>query len=232
MGERRLPTAEDVVKKIKDDGDFDALRLKIIRAVKENEDLRKNIVDQVKQSDVLNDEGSEDLKPRQLSDAIYQELGRKIMGQISDEIWKAIQLNDSIKEDIRSTVEHVFNKMVSTEALNPKVSNNSSFSHEIQIAGREANGIIKTSITTPTREANILNSNEANEPLAFASSVDKIDESKNSDLLENEQSPGLIQNTKELFKQGKDQPPGLGSSRGGGGGGEADDDSDLPPGFS
>ncbi|PKU63648.1 hypothetical protein MA16_Dca016014 [Dendrobium catenatum] len=36
MGERRLPTAEDVMKKIKDDGDFDALRLKIIRAVKEN----------------------------------------------------------------------------------------------------------------------------------------------------------------------------------------------------
>ncbi|KAH0464894.1 hypothetical protein IEQ34_004997 [Dendrobium chrysotoxum] len=236
MGERRLPTAEDVMKKIKDDGDFDALRLKIIRAVKENEDLRKSIVDQVKQSDVLNHEGSEDLKPRQLSDAIYQELGRKIMGQISDEIWKTIRLNDSIKDDIRSTVEHVFNKMVSTEAQGSKVSNNSSFSHEIQIAGREANGITKTSITTPTREANILNSNETNEPPACASSVDKIDVSKNSDLQENEQSPGLIQNTKELFKQAKDRPPGLGSSHdgggGGGGGGEVDDDCDLPPGFS
>ncbi|KAI0520539.1 hypothetical protein KFK09_008015 [Dendrobium nobile] len=234
MGERRLPTAEDVMKKIKDDGDFDALRLKIIRAVKENEDLRKNIVDQVKQSDILNHEGSEDLKPRQLSDAIYQELGRKIMGQISDEIWKTIRLNDSIKDDIKSTVEHVFNKMVGTEAQGTQVSSNSSFSHEIQIAGREANGIIKTSMTTPTREANILNSNETNEPPAFASTVDKIDASKSSDLQENEQSPGLIQNTKELFKEAKDRPPGGGSSHGsgdGGGGGEADDDSDLPPGF-
>ncbi|KAH0470986.1 hypothetical protein IEQ34_000709 [Dendrobium chrysotoxum] len=146
------------------------------------------------------------------------------MGQISDEIWKTIRLNDSIKDDIRGTLEHVFNKMVSTESQRSKVSNNSSFSHEIQIARREDN------------EAKILNSNETNEPLGFASNVVKIDKSKNSDLQEHEQSPGLIQNTKELFKQAKDQPSGLGSSHGdrscGGGGNEAYDDSDLPPRYS
>lgn len=152
------------------------------------------------------------------------------MGQISDEIWKTIRLNDSIKDDIRRTVELVFNKMVGIEVQGTQVSNNSSFSHESQIAAREANGIIKTSMTTPTREANILNSNETNEPPALASGVDKIDVSVSSDLQENEQSPGLIQNTKELFKQANDRPPGVGSSHGDGGG-EVDDDSDLPPGF-
>lgn len=39
-GERR-PTAEEVIARLKDDGDFDSLRLKIIRKVKENVSLPK-----------------------------------------------------------------------------------------------------------------------------------------------------------------------------------------------
>lgn len=33
------PKAEDVISKLKDDGDFDALRLKIVRKIKENVSL-------------------------------------------------------------------------------------------------------------------------------------------------------------------------------------------------
>lgn len=40
-GERR-PTAEEVIARLKDDGDFDSLRLKIIRKVKENVSLPKD----------------------------------------------------------------------------------------------------------------------------------------------------------------------------------------------
>lgn len=39
------------------------------------EELRSSIVSEVRQSMVLNEDGSEKLKLRQLSDAIYQELG-------------------------------------------------------------------------------------------------------------------------------------------------------------
>lgn len=39
------------------------------------EELRSSIVSEVRQSVVLNEDGSEKLKLRQLSDAIYQELG-------------------------------------------------------------------------------------------------------------------------------------------------------------
>lgn len=39
------------------------------------EELRNSILAEVKQSVVLNEEGSEKLKMRELSDAIYQELG-------------------------------------------------------------------------------------------------------------------------------------------------------------
>ncbi|XP_020570825.1 uncharacterized protein LOC110017974 [Phalaenopsis equestris] len=231
MEERRLPTREDVVKKIKDDGDFDTLRLKIIRAVKENEELRKSIIDQVKRSDILNKDGSEDMKPRQLSDAIYEELGRKITGQISDEIWKTIRLNESIKDDIKGTVEHVINKMVNPMPQT-SLGSNPSPTQENQIIGREANGIIKTSIITPASEANISNSNKTYEPPGFGSGDADNGESKNSDLQENEQRAGLIQNPQELLKPIEDVECGFGSSGGGGGGsGEVDDDTDLPPGF-
>jgi hypothetical protein len=39
------------------------------------EELRKTIVEEVKQSLVLNDETSEKIKIRDISDALYQELG-------------------------------------------------------------------------------------------------------------------------------------------------------------
>lgn len=111
---RRRPTAEEVITRLKDDGDFDTLRLQIINKVKENEELRKSIIMEVKQSQILNQDDSENLKPRQLSDAIYQEVGKKIMGHISDEVWKVIRSSNT-KDDIRGTVESVYDRIV-----NPK----------------------------------------------------------------------------------------------------------------
>ncbi|KAF8673593.1 hypothetical protein HU200_048603 [Digitaria exilis] len=108
----RRPTAAEVVGRLKDDGDFDALRRAIVRKVKDNEALRNKIISEVKQSVVLQEEGSEKLKLKELSNAIYQDIGSKIMGQISDEVWSIIQ---STETDIRGTVEAVYNRILNPE---------------------------------------------------------------------------------------------------------------------
>ncbi|KAM0914125.1 hypothetical protein ACQ4PT_011681 [Festuca glaucescens] len=109
---RRQPTAAEVVGRLKDDGDFDALRRAIIRKVKDNEVLRNNIIAEVKQSMVLSEDGSEKFKLKELSDAIFQDVGSKIMGQISDEVWSVIQSKET---DIRGTVEVIFNRIMNSE---------------------------------------------------------------------------------------------------------------------
>ncbi|KAK8549723.1 hypothetical protein V6N13_073502 [Hibiscus sabdariffa] len=55
MGEenKRISKEEEIAK-IKDDGDFDKLRLKIIRKLKDSEELRNGIIAAVKQSAALN----------------------------------------------------------------------------------------------------------------------------------------------------------------------------------
>ncbi|KAJ0815862.1 hypothetical protein HanPI659440_Chr00c28g0736861 [Helianthus annuus] len=68
-------TCDDVISKLKDDGDFDKLRIKIIRKIKENEELRNSIVSIVKESVAINRPGVENTKVRQLSDAIHHEVG-------------------------------------------------------------------------------------------------------------------------------------------------------------
>ncbi|XP_042510314.1 uncharacterized protein LOC122085797 [Macadamia integrifolia] len=108
-------SAEEVISKLKDDGDFDRLRLKIIRKLKEDEDLRNNIISMVKQSEALNSQGAENLKPRQLSDAIHEEIGDKVMAQISDGLWTVIRSGDGMKSEITDTVKSVYDKLA-----NPK----------------------------------------------------------------------------------------------------------------
>ncbi|KAF5195751.1 hypothetical protein FRX31_014662 [Thalictrum thalictroides] len=78
----KLISAEEVISKLKDDGDFDKLRLKIIKKVKENEELRNNIIATVKQSAALNRAGAEKFKPRELSDAIHEEIGMNLASPI------------------------------------------------------------------------------------------------------------------------------------------------------
>ncbi|KAK6935293.1 hypothetical protein RJ641_035448 [Dillenia turbinata] len=141
--ERKMQiSSEDVISKLKDDGDFDRLRLKIIRKLKDNEDLRNSIASLVKQSTALNRPGAENMKPRQLSDAIHEEVGYvlelaslcqcllayghlksfsllvhwgQIMSQISDNLWEIIRSADGMKSEITDTVQSVYNKL-----LNPK----------------------------------------------------------------------------------------------------------------
>ncbi|XP_040951501.1 uncharacterized protein [Gossypium hirsutum] len=117
---------EEVIAKLKDNGDFDKLRLKIIRKLKDN--LRRicnNIISAVKQSAALNRLGSENMKVRQLSDAIHDEVGifhvvnnvnvnatlqffimirNKVMGQISDSLWEIIRSKGSTRTGITETV--------------------------------------------------------------------------------------------------------------------------------
>ncbi|KAF6160267.1 hypothetical protein GIB67_019036 [Kingdonia uniflora] len=105
-------SAEQVIGKLKDEGDFDKLRLKIIRKLKENEALRNNIISAVKQSAALNRVGAENLKPRQLSDAIQEEIGNTVMAQISDGLWEVIRSNDGMQSEIKETVESVYNRLL------------------------------------------------------------------------------------------------------------------------
>ncbi|CAI9759421.1 unnamed protein product [Fraxinus pennsylvanica] len=103
--------AEDVISKLKDEGDFDRLRVKIVRKLKENEELRNNIISMVKKSVALNHPGAENMKPRQLSDAIHKEIGEKVMSQISDGVWNIIRSGDGMKTEIVETVQSVYNKL-------------------------------------------------------------------------------------------------------------------------
>uniref|UniRef100_A0A5B7BM72 BOD1/SHG1 domain-containing protein n=1 Tax=Davidia involucrata TaxID=16924 RepID=A0A5B7BM72_DAVIN len=105
-------SADDVISKLKDDGDFDRLRLKIIRKIKENEELRNSIISMVKQSAAFNRPGAENMKPRQLSDAIHQEVGDKVTSQISDGLWEIIRSADGMKSEITDTVQSVYNKLL------------------------------------------------------------------------------------------------------------------------
>ncbi|OWM71947.1 uncharacterized protein LOC116189386 [Punica granatum] len=105
-------TKEEVIAELKDDGDFDRLRLKIIRRLKDNEELRDKIISIVKQSAALNRPGAENMKPRQLSDTIYEEVRGEVMGHISEGLWGIIKSPDGMKTEITDTVESVYRKLV------------------------------------------------------------------------------------------------------------------------
>nr|XP_010936260.1 uncharacterized protein LOC105055927 [Elaeis guineensis] len=220
----RRPTAEEVIAKLKDDGDFDELRLKIIRKVKENEELRNSIVTEVKQSVVLNEEGSEKLKLRQLSDAIYQELGSKIMGQISDEVWKVIKSNES---EIRGTVESVCDRIVKPEERKEDCSS------PLKQQSRSGKEDHASQITASTCDSNATD-NEPQEPPGFPVADRqgrKSNEVEHKDMLHDQKS-----NKDDLHcPQPVDDavPPGFGPQINGmdqpdGG---SDEDPDVPPGF-
>ncbi|KAI3985281.1 hypothetical protein MKX01_033595 [Papaver californicum] len=115
MDKKRKIGEEEVISQLKDEGDFDKIRVKIIRRVKENEELRNNIISAVKQAAALNRPGAKKLKPRQLSDAIYDEIGNTVMTQISDALWGVIRSRDGLEDEIRESVKSVYNRL-----LNPK----------------------------------------------------------------------------------------------------------------
>ncbi|KAJ4889809.1 Uncharacterized protein Rs2_29557 [Raphanus sativus] len=96
------------MEKLKDDGDFDSLRLQIIRRLKDNEELRNSMISVVKESRALNGGDAQNMKPRQLSDAIFQEVGSKMLSQLSDGLWEIIRSEDGMKKEIRDTVQSVY----------------------------------------------------------------------------------------------------------------------------
>lgn len=236
---RQRPTAEEVISRLKDDGDFDNLRRKIIRKVKENEELRNSIITEVKQSEVLDQDGSENLKPRQISDAIYQELGKKIMGQISDEVWKVIR-NETTKEDIRGTVESVYDRI-----MNPKPKEEVRQSSPAKHKTNKQNGI--SAAQAPSWEANMCNESEPQMPPGFSLCDNKV-EHKGSHQEQHRHFPleEAVHNLTNM--EDDDMPPGFAIPVTGAdaatiphGGGDADmplgsisgvnEDIDMPPGF-
>ncbi|WOL09058.1 hypothetical protein Cni_G17811 [Canna indica] len=220
----RQPMADEVIGRLKDDGDFDSLRLKIIRKVKENEELRSSIVSEVKQSVVLNEDGSEKMKLRQLSDAIYQELGSKIMGQISDEVWKVIR---SYENDIRGTVESVYDRIVKPEAN--KI-DGSSPSKEPPTDGKEDR---VSSATPSTGEKKASDGNTQTEAAPGFIATDQQSSKVEATTMLHDEQPQSSNGGHNNQEQVDVVPPGFGplansaASRGG----VSDEDPDVPPGF-
>ncbi|KAF3330979.1 hypothetical protein FCM35_KLT04333 [Carex littledalei] len=181
------PTAEEVIDRIRDDGDFDSLRLSLIRNLKHNDELRKGIVEEVKQSLVLNDDISDKIKIGDLSDALYQELGGKIMGKISDEVWDVI---NSSEQEIQETVESVYYRILNPEKEKKKDPSNSALGNSQNCIKQE---------------------NEPDEPPGFALPT------KDNEPLENDVTPpgfGPAGDVNEMAKGGPseddlDAPPGF-----------------------
>lgn len=207
---RKRPSADDVIAKLKDEGDFDNLRSNIIRKIKDNEELRKSIIAEVKQSAIFDQEGSESLQPKQLSDSIYQELGKKIMGQISDEVWKVIRSNENVKADIRGTVESVYNRIINPEVR--KEVGNSSPSKESTINGKS---ISPQKVSTV--EANKCDESELREPPGFGQCIQLAGDHNKVECEEQ----GEAQRPHSLTEEVPHHLPNT----------VDDDDEDMPPGF-
>ncbi|CAL5198072.1 unnamed protein product [Lathyrus oleraceus] len=148
---------EEVIAKLKDDGDFDKLRLKIIRKLKDNEELRQYITSIVKQSEALNRAGAENMKPRQLSDVIYEEVGENVMSRISDSLWQIIRSDDGMKGEITETVQSVYDKLA-----NPKGKDDVLLSTSDAMPGQT-----QGETASATENDDSLHENEPQEPPGF-----------------------------------------------------------------
>lgn len=204
---------EEVIAKLKDDGDFDRLRLKIVRKLKDNEELRQDITSIVKQSVSLNRAGAENLKPRQLSDAIYEEVGDKVMSQISDSLWQIIRSGDGMKSEIIETVQSVYEKLAKPNGKD-----------EVMLSASDVMPIQRQGETTSAAEIDdTLHENEPNEPPGFT----LLHTHLNNDNHE-EQDKGKVQVQVQGFtaEQKEDSQPSQVAH------GEGDVNSNAPPGFS
>ncbi|KAK6130113.1 hypothetical protein DH2020_036129 [Rehmannia glutinosa] len=104
----------DGLRPLANGGEAEARRTDISGKIFSNspqEELRSNIISMVKQSAALNRPSAENMKPRQLSDAIHQEIGDKVMSQISDGVWSVIRSPDGMKSEITETVQSVYDKL-------------------------------------------------------------------------------------------------------------------------
>ncbi|BAT75931.1 hypothetical protein LR48_Vigan01g221400 [Vigna angularis] len=202
---------EEVITKLKDDGDFDRLRLKIVRKLKDNEELRQHIASIVKQSVALNRAGAENMKPRQLSDVIYEEVGDKVMGQISDSLWQIIRSGDGMKKEIMETVQSVYDKLA-----NPKGKD------EVMLSTSDVMPIQRQGETASATEIDdTLHENEPDEPPGFTLGHNHLNNNEDQDKGKVQvQVQGLTAERKEDSHPPQDTR------------GEDDVDGNAPPGFS
>ncbi|KAI3727556.1 hypothetical protein L6452_16172 [Arctium lappa] len=229
-GVNRKISCDDVISKLKDDGDFDRLRLKIIRKLKENEELRNSIVSIVKQSVALNRPGAENMKPRQLSDAIHQEVGGKVNEQISDGLWEIIRSPDGMKSEITETVKSVYDKL-----SRPKQDENGESSGHVPKRIRKEHDGHRSNLGS-TDEADGLSDNEPKEPPGFSQTVTHqidigLQQTKpEGNILLVMEEEGKEKPEKPLENDGS-SPPGFNQQKEEGDDDGSDEDLDAPPGF-
>ncbi|KAI3906188.1 hypothetical protein MKW92_007338 [Papaver armeniacum] len=235
MANKRKIGADEVISQLKDDGDFDKIRVKIIRTVKENEELRTNIISAVKQSAALNRPGAEKLKPRQLSDAVLMRLGKlvmlwsTVMTQISDALWGVIRSRGGLEDEIRETVKSVYNRLMNPKGrkwmshLLPLAQEDVAmkFERENNLSEIEPEGPPGFNMCNPQSNNSEAENKEA-QPVVSQLAVDgvKVKEEPNHE------------NDAPQFNDGPSVPPGFGSSA------DSkepsyisDDDPEFPPGF-
>ncbi|KAL5219376.1 hypothetical protein ABZP36_020060 [Zizania latifolia] len=159
---------------------------------------------------VINEDGSEKLKLKDLSDAIYQDIGSKIMGQISDELWSVIQSNET---DVQGTVEAVYNRMMNpdrqqdTERSSKKLKRNA---REEQVFPANASPSVAVQ----------LEDDDPEEPPGFGFS----DHQRNN-IIATQQRPSNTDNHNQV-KPNEGEPNAISCP-----GDDDTDDPDVPPGF-
>ncbi|RZS09642.1 hypothetical protein BHM03_00040755 [Ensete ventricosum] len=209
-GERR-PTAEEVIARLKDDGDFDSLRLKIVRKVKENVSLP-------------NDSSFSLRLPSATDTTKYYFCRSKIMGQISDEVWKVIK---SCENDIRGTVESVYDRIVK-----PEVNKQDSASPQRRLpVGDEKD---QASLVAPsTCETNVSDGNEQMEVLPGFCSTDQPSSKVEHAVMLHDEQPHSSNEVLNDPEQIDAVPPGFGPPVNSSiiPVGVSDEDPDVPPGF-
>ncbi|XP_047967293.1 uncharacterized protein LOC125211511 [Salvia hispanica] len=228
---------EDVISTLKDDGDFDRLRRKIIRKLKDDEELRSNIISMVKQSASLSCPGVESMKPRQLSDAIHQEIGDKLMNQVSDCLWNIIKSADGVQSEIKETVQSVYDKLSNPGGKdNGESSSRKDSSPVNKLESRDATGAFAASAT--------LSDEDLNEPTGFAlrrkkknkknqmNNVDRPNRRKRKAIKAKVGDSWQLDDLEEPDNLDYDVPPGFSSVLEHKHSGDAsDEDPDVPPGF-
>ncbi|AEE28894.1 hypothetical protein AtNW77_Chr1g0013661 [Arabidopsis thaliana] len=191
MGMARKISKEEVVEKLKDDGDFDRLRLKIIRRLKENEDLRNNMISVVKESTSLKRHGAQNMKTRQLSDAIFEEVGSKMLSQLSDGLWGIIRSEDGMKNEIRETVQSVY-ATLSNPRGEKRGTSAREMEHKIPTPKKEARTDFNTSPASKQKQELIKGAVEDNKGEACSDDVqDNKGEAYNDDEEDPELPPGF-----------------------------------------
>ncbi|KNA21844.1 hypothetical protein SOVF_039530 [Spinacia oleracea] len=225
MGSNHKITAEEVISKLKDDGDFDRLRLKIVRQLKQNEDLRNNIISVVKQSTALNQPGAENMQTRKLCDAIHDEIHEKAMNQISEGLWEIIRSEDGMKTEIKETVHSVYDKLLKPEqkategesmfssAQVPVTGGTDEFNGDVMISG-ESNGTMS-------------NGEHNNEASDFC--LPNHSATNNHDSKSETQQPH--QHNGSLLTKGGDSSPPPSTGKHKQTCNANDEDPDIPPGF-